>query len=92
MRPMHMNPVEAVQAYRELGSSGTFLPMHWGTFILTDEPAVEPPERLREAWREAGLPDEDLRVLRHGETYVRAPGDAEPRDAHDQANPNAIRS
>ena len=71
MRPMHMNPAEAVQAYRELGSSGTFLPMHWGTFILTDEPALDPPLRLREAWQAAGLPAADLRVLQHGETFVR---------------------
>ncbi|MGH7503535.1 MAG: MBL fold metallo-hydrolase [Longimicrobiales bacterium] len=71
MKAMHMNPEEAVQAYRELGEAGTFLPMHWGTFMLADEPPLEPPRRLREAWARAGLHDARLRVLRHGETFVR---------------------
>ena len=70
MAPAHMNPEEAVRAYRELGGGGAFVPMHWGTFRLTDEDPLEPPVRLRAAWADAGLPAADLRVLRHGETVV----------------------
>lgn len=70
MAPAHMNPEEAVRAYREMGGRGTFIPMHWGTFRLTDEDPLEPPVRLRAAWKAAGLPDADLRVPRHGETVV----------------------
>jgi N-acyl-phosphatidylethanolamine-hydrolysing phospholipase D len=80
MKAMHMSPDEAVQAYRELGSTGTFLPMHWGTFMLADEPPLEPPALLRQAWTRAGLSDADLRVLRHGETFVRPPRSADPLD------------
>jgi len=41
MRPVHMNPAEALTAFRELGAR-FMLPMHWGTFDLTDEPLDEP--------------------------------------------------
>jgi N-acyl-phosphatidylethanolamine-hydrolysing phospholipase D len=70
MAPAHMNPEEAVRAYGDLGSRGAFVPMHWGTFRLTDEDPLEPPVRIRAAWADAGLPPDDLHVLRHGETLV----------------------
>jgi N-acyl-phosphatidylethanolamine-hydrolysing phospholipase D len=70
MKPMHMNPEEAVQTYIDLGASGILLPMHWGTFRLTDEDPLEPPHRTEAAWRMAGLPEEDLRILQHGGTWV----------------------
>ena len=70
MAPAHMNPEEAVRAYRELGGRGAFVPMHWGTFRLTDEDPLEPPVRARAAWEAAHLPPADLHVLRHGETLV----------------------
>jgi L-ascorbate metabolism protein UlaG (beta-lactamase superfamily) len=41
MRPVHMNPEEALIAFRELGARW-LVPMHWGTFDLTDEPVNEP--------------------------------------------------
>jgi L-ascorbate metabolism protein UlaG (beta-lactamase superfamily) len=63
-----MNPEEAVRAYRDLGGEGIMVGMHWGTFRLTDEDPLEPPERTRAAWRDAGLPKERLRIPRHGET------------------------
>ena len=72
MAPAHMNPEEAVRAYGELGGRGAFIPMHWGTFRLTDEDPLEPPVRLRAAWTAADLPSDDLHVLRHGETLVLA--------------------
>jgi N-acyl-phosphatidylethanolamine-hydrolysing phospholipase D len=68
MRAAHMNPEEAVRAWIDLGASGRLVAMHWGTFVLTDEPVLEPPARLRDAWRAAGLPDAQLSILRHGET------------------------
>lgn len=67
MRPVHMDPEEAVQAARDLGAP-CFVPMHWGTFLLTDEPLAEPPERARAAWRAAGLPDDRFWQLAFGET------------------------
>ncbi len=70
MEPSHMNPEEAVRAFRDLGARGAFVASHWGTFRLADEPPLEPPVRVRDAWRKEGLPETDLHVLRHGETAV----------------------
>jgi N-acyl-phosphatidylethanolamine-hydrolysing phospholipase D len=75
MRPAHMNPEEAVRAFQE--SNGTsegalarhvMVPIHFGTFKLTDEAMDEPPERTRRAWQAAGLAEENLWLLAHGET------------------------
>ena len=41
MKPQHMGPWEAVEAARTL--SARLLPMHWGTYKLTDEALDEPP-------------------------------------------------
>ena len=72
MRSVHMNPPEALRAYAELSSlqeeQPALLPIHWGTFRLTDEPMEEPPEWTRRLWREAGHESAKLWLLRHGET------------------------
>lgn len=72
MRVVHMDPAEALAAYGELagGASPAFLPIHWGTFKLTDEPMDEPPRVTRRLWEEAGRAGERLWLLRHGETRV----------------------
>lgn len=68
MGAAHMNPEEAVGVYRQLGGRGAFVPSHWGTFRLTFEDPLEPPQRLRRAWHGAGFDVDSLAVLRHGET------------------------
>jgi N-acyl-phosphatidylethanolamine-hydrolysing phospholipase D len=74
MRAVHMNAQEAVRSYRDLvaGTSHDrrtiMVPIHWGTFKLTDEPLDEPPAKLLEAWDDAGLSRDDLWLLRHGES------------------------
>ncbi|HUF68031.1 MAG TPA: MBL fold metallo-hydrolase [Longimicrobiales bacterium] len=72
MEAAHMNPEEAVRAWADLGGEGRFVAMHWGTFVLTDEPVLEPPARARRAWAEAERDDADLTILRHGETMILA--------------------
>ena len=67
MRPVHLNPEEAVAAGRDLDAS-TLVAMHWGTIVLTDEPPFEPPVRFRAAARAAGYADERAWVMRIGET------------------------
>jgi len=67
MRYLHMNPEEAVEAFRALRAR-VMVPIHWGTFKLTDEAMDEPPQRARAAWTNAGLPDAGYRQLAHGET------------------------
>lgn len=41
MQGAHMNPAEAVQAFEQLGAA-RMIPMHHGTFDLSNEPASEP--------------------------------------------------
>jgi len=67
MQVMHVNPEEAVQIHLDLHARRS-VAMHWGTFILTDEPMDEPPHRLALARQAAGLRGEDFFVMRHGET------------------------
>jgi N-acyl-phosphatidylethanolamine-hydrolysing phospholipase D len=73
MRAVHMNPEDAIAAIRDIASAHPelpvprVLPIHWGTYKLTDEPMDEPPRRFRERWIEAGLPKERLWLLGHGE-------------------------
>lgn len=55
MKPMHMNPSEAVQAFLDARCNRA-IAMHWGTFKLTDEPMGEPPVLLELAAREKKLP------------------------------------
>ena len=57
MSVMHVNPDEAVKIHRDL-EAGHSVAMHWGTFVLTDEPMDEPPRKLAHALREAGIPHE----------------------------------
>jgi hypothetical protein len=47
------------------------LPIHWGTFKLSDEPLDEPPRRLTTAWTAAGHDSQSLWLLQHGETRAR---------------------
>jgi len=54
MKDSHVNPEEAVQIALDLKTPRSF-GMHWGTFILTDEPVLEPPVRLKETLKEQNL-------------------------------------
>ncbi|AKT43117.1 MBL fold metallo-hydrolase [Chondromyces crocatus] len=67
MKPQHMNPDDAVEAYHLLGARN-FVAMHWGTYQLTDEPPGEPPARTRALWAERKLPEASLWLLDVGET------------------------
>lgn len=78
MRTVHMNPPEAMRAYVELTGKDAgrvaMLPIHWGTFRLTDESMLEPPEWIARLWREAGFDPAMFWLLRHGETRRLLPG------------------
>jgi L-ascorbate metabolism protein UlaG (beta-lactamase superfamily) len=49
----HLNPEQAGQAFVACGAR-RLIPMHWGTFQLTDEPLCEPIDRMRSWWHEHG--------------------------------------
>jgi L-ascorbate metabolism protein UlaG (beta-lactamase superfamily) len=66
MEPQHVDPDEAADGFLALGAR-RFLAMHWGTFRLTDEPAGEPPARLRAWWAARGLDEDRLWILDVGE-------------------------
>jgi L-ascorbate metabolism protein UlaG (beta-lactamase superfamily) len=67
MRPVHLNPEEAVRACADLAAT-RMATMHWGTFLLSAEPVTEPPERAAEAWAAAGRLRDHLWDLAVGET------------------------
>lgn len=69
MQKHHVTPEEAVQIHKDL-RSGKSVGIHWGTFILTDEPLDEPPRRLAKARKESGIGEEEFMVLGHGETIM----------------------
>ena len=72
MQYVHMTPEEAVRAFSDLTSgtveSSSFVPIHWGTFRIADDPLDEPPRRLRAEWSAKNLPAGSLAFLAHGET------------------------
>ena len=67
MERQHMNPEQAIRAFEAVGAR-RWIPMHWGTFQLTDEPIAEPAEWLLRAWAERHGADERLALLSVGET------------------------
>jgi L-ascorbate metabolism protein UlaG (beta-lactamase superfamily) len=67
MQPQHMDPFDAVRAFQALGAR-RFVAMHWGTFKLTDEDLLEPPQLLREAWQGADPAQGRLSLPAIGET------------------------
>lgn len=67
MATVHMDPLEAVQAFRDLHAKRA-VGMHFGTFQLTGEPMDEPPQRLHNALTSAGLTAEQFFVLDAGQS------------------------
>ena len=70
MQKSHMNPHEAVKAFNQL-RGGTFIPMHYGTYDLSDEPAGEP-IRILEQLAAGGIL-QDLRIPAIGEPVLLQP-------------------
>ncbi len=70
MEHYHLNPEQAGRAFLDCGAR-TFVPMHWGTFQLTDEPLCEPVDRVRSWWNENGHgTSRRLRILDVGESLI----------------------
>ena len=67
MKSHHVNPEEAVKIHKDLYSEYS-VAMHWGTFILTDEPLDEPPVKLKEALKIYQISESKFEVYKHGET------------------------
>ena len=70
-RGVHTSPEDALQGFLDLGAD-TMVPMHYGTFKLSEEPMTEPLQRLRAAAEQAGVA-ERVQVLTEGKTVFFAP-------------------
>ena len=67
MKTYHVNPEEALQVAKDVRAKN-FIPIHWGTFDLTDEPLWLPVKHLKEIYKDESNPK--LRVLEHGGHFI----------------------
>lgn len=67
MGPMHQNPYDAAKAFQATRAK-TFIPFHYGTFDLSDEPLGEPQQILNELNAEGKI-ENTLKVLKLGEIF-----------------------
>lgn len=65
MSSFHTSPEDAVEIHMEIKAKKS-IGMHWGTFLLTDEPIEEPPQRLEEAVRRKGLEKDTFVAVKPG--------------------------
>jgi L-ascorbate metabolism protein UlaG (beta-lactamase superfamily) len=70
-RGVHTCPEEALQGFLDLGAR-RMIPMHYGTFRLSQEPMEEPVERLMAAAKLAGVAS-SVSVLPEGDTDITQP-------------------
>ncbi|KAI0827727.1 N-acyl-phosphatidylethanolamine-hydrolyzing phospholipase D [Trametes gibbosa] len=66
---LHASPADAVEIFKDVRARKA-LAMHWGTWILTTEPTMEPPALMRAAAAKAGLAEGAFDVCGLGETRV----------------------
>jgi N-acyl-phosphatidylethanolamine-hydrolysing phospholipase D len=69
MTPVHCTAADAVEIHQLIGARQS-LAMHWGTFVLTEEPLREPPVLLADTLAARGVPPEQFRTLAVGETVA----------------------
>ncbi len=68
MSPNHQSPGDALKAFNELNADH-FIPMHYGTFDLSDEPLSQPLKDLRAAAAGSTF-EEKLNILNIGQPLV----------------------
>lgn len=56
---MHADPYDAVEIFKDTNSKRA-MGIHWGTWVLTEEDALEPPRVLKEALKESGISEEGV--------------------------------
>jgi len=62
----HTNPEEALSVAKDLKSKKV-IGMHWGTFVLSLEPIMEPPVRFKDNAEKYGFKKEDVIIFKIGE-------------------------
>jgi len=68
MKSAHINPEEAIQVFMDLGGK-CLIPMHYGTYDLSDEPTGEPVAKLNKYGIDMGINDR-IKTLIVGEEYL----------------------
>jgi len=68
MKSAHINPEEAVQVFFDLGGK-CLIPMHYGTFELSDEPPSEPVARLHQCSAAMNI-NNRIKTLMIGEEFL----------------------
>ena len=66
-KAIHLHPRTAIQAFIDLHAE-ILIPIHWGTFKISDEPLREPPLLLMEEAKRIGISDK-VRILENGGTF-----------------------
>jgi len=64
---MHAHPADSVRIFKDVRAKKA-LGMHWGTWILTTEPVMEPPAELRRECDKLGITQEEFDICGLGET------------------------
>ena len=67
MEPMHQNPYDAVKAFQATNAK-TFIPFHYGTFDLSDEPLGEPQQILNKLYADGKI-ENTLKIINLGEVF-----------------------
>jgi L-ascorbate metabolism protein UlaG (beta-lactamase superfamily) len=67
-RAVHTSPEDALRAFEDLGAQW-MVPMHYGTFWLSEEPLDEPLPRLLASAEKLGVSDR-IAVVREGESWI----------------------
>lgn len=67
-----MTPEQALQAFQDLNAN-TMIPVHYGTFDLSDEPIAEPMERLIAERKRKAIPAKSIATLAIGEVHYIQP-------------------
>lgn len=62
MSRVHANPEDSVEIHSDIRSRRS-VGIHWGTWQLTDERVMEPPERLAAAAKAKGLGADEFTTL-----------------------------
>ncbi|KAJ8490160.1 hypothetical protein ONZ51_g2500 [Trametes cubensis] len=64
---LHASPSDAVQIFKDVRAKKA-LAMHWGTWVLTIEPLLEPPALLKKECAKEGISETDFDICGLGET------------------------
>ncbi|TFK35423.1 Metallo-hydrolase/oxidoreductase [Crucibulum laeve] len=69
MSPIHCSPQDSVLLFKDIKAKRA-VGMHWGTFVLTTEPIMDPPKILQEACERFGVKEGDFTCTDIGQTVL----------------------